>query len=233
MPCQRGHRREDRAHRLGQRRSCEFPRSRRRSQRREGLQLPDHADLCRRHRARRRDGRENFRNPRTARNHAGRGDRTNRNAALPPRQLQRHPRRRDLRRARCRARRRDRAVARRPLGQFAAAGLRHHPRGHHQRHRHQLSRRISHRDDRRAPQGGAGGPGRQPVQPGPLLPAGRRHGPRRRRVLYDRRQPRHRQPHRRPHPHSHRPAARSGRNMPSPVGQRQRGGPKARRSGMW
>ena len=99
-----------------------------------------------------------------------------------------------------RARRRDRAVAGRALGQFAAAGLRHHPRGHHQRHRHHLSGRLSHRDDRRAAQGGAGGPGRQPVQPGSLLPAGRRHGPRRRRVLYDRRQPRHRQPHQRPHP---------------------------------
>ena len=50
-------------------------------------------------------------------------------------------------------------------------------------------------DDRRAAEGGAGGCRRQPVQSRSLLPAGRRHGPRRRRVLHDRRQPERRPPH--------------------------------------
>ena len=74
-----------------------------------------------------------------------RGHRPDRDAALPPRQFQRHARRRDLRCAAGRARRRDRAVAGLPLGQFAAAGPGHHPRGHLQRHRPHLSRRLSHR----------------------------------------------------------------------------------------
>ena len=61
--------------------------------------------------------------------------------------------------------------------------------GHHRRRplqpdRHHLSRRLSHRDDRRVPQAGAGGRGRQPVQPRSLLPAGRRHGARRRARLH-------------------------------------------------
>ena len=48
---------------------------------------------------------------------AARGGRPHRDAALPPRQLQRHVRRPDLRRAARRARCRDRAVAGLPLGQ--------------------------------------------------------------------------------------------------------------------
>ena len=59
---------------------------------------------------------------RAARGDAGRSGRTHRHAALPPRQFQRHARRRDLRRAARRARCRDRAVARLPLGRLAAAG---------------------------------------------------------------------------------------------------------------
>ena len=89
--------------------------------------LQAHPDLLRRDRAGRRDGREDRRRPRAAREDAGRGRRQDRDAAVPPRQLQRHARRRDLRRAAGRARRRDRAVAGLPLGQFAAARARTSP----------------------------------------------------------------------------------------------------------
>ena len=69
-------------------------------------------------------------------------------------------------------------------GNSLLPGPGHHPRGHLQRHRAHLSRRLSHDDDRRAAEGDPGGRRRQPVQPRSLLPAGRRHGPRRRRVLH-------------------------------------------------
>ena len=69
-------------------------------------------------------------------------------------------------------------------GNSLLPGAGHHPRGHLQRHRPHLSRRLPHDHDRRAAQGGAGGRGRQPVQSRSLLSAGRRHGPRRRRVLH-------------------------------------------------
>ena len=61
--------------------------------------LQAHPGVRRRDRRRRRDGREDRRDPRAARKDAGRGHRPDRNAALPARQLQRHARRRDLRRA--------------------------------------------------------------------------------------------------------------------------------------
>ena len=84
-----------------------------------------------------------------------------------------------------RARGRDRAVARLPLGRHAAAGPGHHLGGRLQRHRHHLSGRLPHphagRDDQDHPRGR----GRQPVQPRPLLSAGRRHGARRRLELHD------------------------------------------------
>ena len=68
-----------------------------------------------------------------------RGRRPHRDAALSARQFQRHVRRPDLRCAARRARRRDRALARLPLGQLAAAGPGHHVRRHPQRHRDHLS----------------------------------------------------------------------------------------------
>ena len=74
-------------------------------------------------------------------------------------------------------------------GNSLLPGPGHHARGHLQRHRDHLSGRLSHDHDRRAAEGDAGGRRRQPVQPRSLLPAGRRHGPRRRPVLHDRRRP--------------------------------------------
>ena len=71
----------------------------------------------------------------------GRPDRI---AALPARQLQRHVRRSDLRGAAGGARRRDRAVARLPLGHERAARPADHGRGHPQRDRHHLSAGLSH-----------------------------------------------------------------------------------------
>ena len=56
--------------------------------------------------------------------------------------------------------RRDRAVARIPLGHQRAAGPADHGRGHPQRHRHHLSAGLSSPDDRRAAQGCARGRGR-------------------------------------------------------------------------
>ena len=63
----------------------------------------------------------------------------------------------------------------------------HHPRGHLQRHRNDLPRGVPHRDDRRIAARHSGGRRRQPVPSRSLLPAGRRHGPRRRHGLPDRR----------------------------------------------
>ena len=77
--------------------------------------------------------------------------------------------------------------ARFPLGAVAAARRSDHARGSAQRHRHVLSGGLPDGDDRRVPAHGAGGCGRQPVQPGSLLPAGRRHGARRRHGLPHRR----------------------------------------------
>ncbi len=97
-------------------------------------------------------------------------------AAVPARQFQRHLRRRDLRGAAQGARRRDRAVARFSLGHQRATRAADHGGGHPQRHRHHLSAGLPHEYERAAPQGGAGGRGRQSVQSRSLLPAGRRHG---------------------------------------------------------
>ena len=98
--------------------------------RREGPRLPHHPGVRRCDRGGRRDGGQDRGGARAAREDAGRSGRPHRDAAVPPRQLQRHPRRRDLRCAAGRARRRDRAVARRALGRVAAARPGHHPRGH-------------------------------------------------------------------------------------------------------
>ena len=108
-------------------------------------------------------------------------------------------------------------------GNSLLAGPGHHPRGHLQRHRPHLSRRLPHDHDRRAAQGGAGGRGRQPLQPRSLLSAGRRHGPRRRRVLHHRPEGERRTPHRRSHAAQDRQAARSGQGIRRHrLGQRQR-----------
>ncbi len=110
-------------------------------------------------------------------------------AALPPRQLQRHARRRVLRRPARGARRRHRPVAGLPVGHLADARPGDHGRGPAQWLRHDLSGRLPHDDERLDAQAGHGGRRRQPLQPRPLLPAGRRHGPRRRHVLRDRAAP--------------------------------------------
>ncbi len=85
-----------------------------------------------------------------------------------------------------RARRRDRALARIPLGHQRAAGCGHHGRGHPQRDRDHLSAGLSPEHDRRAAEGHPRGRRRQPVQSRSVLPAGRRHGPLRRARLHDR-----------------------------------------------
>ena len=72
-------------------------------------------------------------------------------------------------------------------GSSLLPGPGHHRRRRLQPDRHHLSRGLSHRDDRRVSQAGAGGRRRQSVQPRSLLPAGRRHGARGRACLHDRR----------------------------------------------
>ena len=118
-----GEGRQDAADRLRQPRQVRVA-ARSRRARRRGQRLPLQADpgVLRCHRARSRDGRQDSRRARAARSDAAAGRRPHRDAALPPRQLQRHVRRPDLRRAAGRARRRDRAVAGLPLGRVAAAG---------------------------------------------------------------------------------------------------------------
>ena len=71
-------------------------------------------------------------------------------------------------------------------GTSVAAGPEDHGRGSLQRLRHDLSGGLPLRDVRQDAQGHHGGRRRQPVQPRPLLPAGRRHGARRRHGLHDR-----------------------------------------------
>ena len=90
---------------------------------------------------------------------------------------------------------RDRAVAGLPLGHHRARG----PAAHHGRraggNRDHLSRDLCAGDDRRPDQGRAGRCLRQPLQRRSLLPAGRRHGPRRRPDLYLHAGGKHRQAH--------------------------------------
>ena len=110
-----------------------------------------------------------------------------------------------------------------------------HARGHLQRDRDHLSGRLPHDHDRRAAQGSSRRRRRQPVQPRSVLPAGRRHGPRRRRVLHHR----HRQADGQPHLRSH-AACEPGKPLEAAqglhrrrLGERQRRHAKARRSGTW
>ncbi len=60
----------------------------------------------------------------------------------------------------------------RPLGHEPAARPGHHLRGCHQRLGHDLSELLPHEHERGAPQGGAGGRGRQHLQPDPYLQGG-------------------------------------------------------------
>ena len=114
----RGEGRQDPAGRVRQPRQVRVAaRSRCPRRRGEGLSLQADPGVLRCDRARCRDGGEDPRRARAARGDAGRGGRPDRDAALPPRQFQRHARRPDLRRAARRARRRDRIVAGLPLGQ--------------------------------------------------------------------------------------------------------------------
>ena len=132
-----------------------------------------------------------------------------------------------------RARRRDRALARLPLGRHADRRRSRHLGGRLQRHRHHLSGRLSHGHDGRRPS--------RPiledvadnsVQPRSLLPAGRRHGARRRHGLHHRRRRRDGQPHRQHAPPGLRRADRGrARTTSWPAGARSTRTPRARRSG--
>ena len=96
-----------------------------------------------------------------------------------PRQLQRHLRRPDLSGAAGRTRCTDCAVAWLPLGHQPASGPGYHRGRPPQRLCHDLSGRLPLEHDRPDAEGHSGRRRRQPVQQGSLLPAGRRHGPRR------------------------------------------------------
>ena len=102
--------------------------------------------------------------------------RRHRGPALSPRQFQRHVRPADGRRPDGREERRDRVLAGISLGHVAPARAGDHvrapdgPDGDHLPVRHR--QRAHRRDDQDDPRGRR----RQPVQPGSVLPAGRRHG---------------------------------------------------------
>ena len=149
----------------------------------------------RRDRSRRRDARCDRAGARAVPGRAHARGRPHRRAAVPPRHVQRHARRHDLRGADRGARRRDRALARLPLGDQHAAGQPDHRGGHPQRDRDHLSERLPDADERRAAEGDFGRRRRQPVQPRSILPAGRRHGPLRRPRLHHRSRQAGRQPH--------------------------------------
>ena len=119
-----------------------------------------------------------------------------------------------------------------PLGHDAAGRLRHHARGSLQPDGHDLPGRLPHADDGRDAARDPRGRRRQPLQPRPLLPAGRRHGPRRRHGLRDRRRPADRQPHLGHDAARHRRAHRSGQGVRRRrLGLGQRRAPRGRRSG--
>ncbi len=109
---------------------------------------------------------------------AGREAGRHRRPAVPPRQLQRQLGPAAAGRADGRAGRRDRLLAGLPLGHHAAAGRRDHARADDGQDGHHLLVRHRHDDERRDDQDHARGRRRQPVQPRPVLPAGRRHGAR-------------------------------------------------------
>ena len=137
--------RQDAADRVRQPRQIPVAaRSRRAGRRGEGLPLQAHPAVRRRDRARRRDGGGDRQSARALRRRARARGRADAIAALPARQFQRHVRRSDLRGAAEGARRRDRAVARLPLGHQRAAGPADHGRGHPQRDRDHLSAGLSH-----------------------------------------------------------------------------------------
>ena len=147
--------------------------------------LPAAADVRQHAQARRRDGRADHEDARALRGQAGREAGRHRRPALPPRQLQRQLGPAAVRRADGRAGRRDRLLARLPLGHQPAAGRRHHARADDGPGGHHLPVCHGHADERRDDQDHPRGRGRQPVQPRPLLPAGRRHGARGRPAVHD------------------------------------------------
>ena len=111
-------------------------------------------------------------------------DRDAGSSAVSTRQFRRPGRRADLHRAAHRARRRDRAVAGLPLGRHCALRPAADHGGCARGNRDHLSRDLCAGDDRRADQGRAGRRLRQSLQRRSLLPAGRRHGARRRAQLH-------------------------------------------------
>jgi sulfur-oxidizing protein SoxB len=111
--------------------------------------------------------------------------RRHRRPAVPPRQLQRQLGPAAVRRADGRAGRRDRLQPGLPLGHQPAAGRRDHARTDDGPGGHHLPLRHAHADERRDDQDHSGRRGRQPLQPRPLLPAGRRHGARGRPAVHD------------------------------------------------
>jgi len=103
------------------------------------------------------------------------------------------------------------------------AGAGDHARGHLQRHRDDLSQRLSHRDVGRDAAHDLRGRGRQHLQPRRLLPAGRRHGAHRRPRLPDRYPPGAGQPHHRHDASQHGGVDHAGSELRrGRLGQRQR-----------
>ena len=115
---------------------------------------------------------------------AGRKDRRRRPPALSPRQFQRQHGPADLRRTARRIGCRDRAVAGLPLGHHRTGGPAADDGGRDGADRRHLSGDLYPDHDRRPDQGRAGRHLRQSLQHRSLLPAGRRHGPRRRSRLH-------------------------------------------------
>ena len=148
-----------------------------RGRRPEGHRLPLSLAACVRQPADARpgDGGLDRAGSRSLRRRARAGARRHRRAALPARQLQRFLGPVDLRRSDGGPGRGDCVFARLSLGHFTVAGRHDHARAADGPARHHLSRCHLDGDERRDDQDRARGRGRQPVQPGPVLPAGGRH----------------------------------------------------------